>query len=301
MGVNYQQLQPCVVIPVPAVTGLSVASGPTSGGTSTVITGTGFTSVSSVLFGTTPASSFSVTSTTSIDVTSPAHAAGTVDVTVTNTSGTSPTSSASKFTYGSSTPSVVNFGSGFSDFPATTQTFTWNTSTTAGNSLVVCITCNNSTVITAPSGYVLKSTRTLSGTSAQCYVYFASSASSRTNETWIVVGGGGSTIATGAEIANTSGTYDVVSSGATNNSASATASTSGATSSASEVVIAFLVTATITPASVTGYTTLFEFQRIEMNLSSLVAYSVLSSSGVQTVNGVLSASGPWDEELACVY
>jgi hypothetical protein len=86
---------------VPAVTGILPNFGPIAGGTSVIITGTGFTGASSVKFGTTAnaTGAMTVTSDTQITVTSPAHAAGTVDVTVTNPSGTSATSSADQFTY----------------------------------------------------------------------------------------------------------------------------------------------------------------------------------------------------------
>ena len=58
-------------LPVPAVTGLSPAFGPLAGGTSVTITGTGFTEVSGVTFGSIPATSFTVNSDTSITATSP--------------------------------------------------------------------------------------------------------------------------------------------------------------------------------------------------------------------------------------
>ena len=83
----------------PVVTGISPVSGPTSGGTSVTITGTGFTGATSVKFGSTPATSFAVTSDTSITAASPAESAGTVDVTVTTPGGTSATSPADRYTY----------------------------------------------------------------------------------------------------------------------------------------------------------------------------------------------------------
>src|SRR5207302_877488 len=50
-------------------------------------------------FGTTPAASFVINSDTSITAVSPAHAAGTVDVTVTNAQGTSATTPLDQFTF----------------------------------------------------------------------------------------------------------------------------------------------------------------------------------------------------------
>ncbi len=83
----------------PSVTGVSPNSGPESGGTSVTITGTQLKGAKTVKFGSVEAKSFTVNSETSIKATSPAQAAGTVDVTVTTPEGTSPTSSADRFTY----------------------------------------------------------------------------------------------------------------------------------------------------------------------------------------------------------
>jgi hypothetical protein len=88
----------CSYVGAPTVTGINPTLGPTTGGTSVVITGCGFTGAVSVHFGATSAS-FTFDSDTQITATSPAHAAGTVDVTVTNAIGTSTTSTADQFTY----------------------------------------------------------------------------------------------------------------------------------------------------------------------------------------------------------
>jgi hypothetical protein len=92
----------CTPAPAPTVTGISPASGPAGGGT---ITGTGFTGVTAVKFGS-AASSFTVNGTTSITATSPAGS-GPVDVTVTTAAGTSATSAADRFTYPGGSSSVT--------------------------------------------------------------------------------------------------------------------------------------------------------------------------------------------------
>jgi IPT/TIG domain len=84
---------------VPTVTGVVPNSGPSAGGTTVTITGTGFQCVSGVNFGTVAASTFTVVSPTQITATSPAGSTGTVDVTVKNCDGTSPIGSADQFTY----------------------------------------------------------------------------------------------------------------------------------------------------------------------------------------------------------
>lgn len=83
----------------PTVTGISPSSGSTAGGTSVIITGTSFSSTSTVDFGSTAASSFVIDSDTQISAVSPASSAGTVNITVTTPYGTSATSSADEFTY----------------------------------------------------------------------------------------------------------------------------------------------------------------------------------------------------------
>jgi hypothetical protein len=74
--------------PAPAFDTLSPATGPTTGGTSVTIYGINFLGTSSVTFGGTEATIVSVTD-TEITVTSPAHAAGAVNVVVTTPGGSS--------------------------------------------------------------------------------------------------------------------------------------------------------------------------------------------------------------------
>ena len=86
------------VVPVPDVTGVSPSAGPSAGGTSVTISGSGFTGATAVKFGT-AAASFTFNSDTQITATAPAEAAGTVDVTVTTPNGTSETSAADRYTF----------------------------------------------------------------------------------------------------------------------------------------------------------------------------------------------------------
>ena len=84
--------------PPPTVANVNPNTGPMQGGTSVTITGTNFSEVTAVRFGSNAAGSFIVNSTTQITATSPAGI-GTVDVTVTTPGGTSATSTADQFTY----------------------------------------------------------------------------------------------------------------------------------------------------------------------------------------------------------
>ncbi|MCC6381549.1 MAG: IPT/TIG domain-containing protein, partial [Dehalococcoidia bacterium] len=89
----------------PAVAGVNPSSGSTAGGTVVTVSGSGFTGATAVTFGGTAGSALSVTSDTRLVVTTPAHAAGTVDVVVWVGSVGSAVSSADLFTFTSAAPS----------------------------------------------------------------------------------------------------------------------------------------------------------------------------------------------------
>jgi hypothetical protein len=84
---------------VPVITSLTPASGSTLGGDSIVIAGTGFTGATAVSFGATEAEVFTVDSAIQITVTSPAHAAGAVDVAVTCPGGTNANVAGNNYAY----------------------------------------------------------------------------------------------------------------------------------------------------------------------------------------------------------
>lgn len=92
-------IQSALWIPAPTVINVNPNVGPTTGTNSVTITGTNFINVSNVLFGSTSASSFALISSTTIIALAPAGT-GTVDVTVTTSSGTSSTSIDDHYTYG---------------------------------------------------------------------------------------------------------------------------------------------------------------------------------------------------------
>jgi sugar lactone lactonase YvrE len=82
----------------PKVTGVSPGSGSGTGGTSVTISGSSFSEVQSVKFGTTNAKSFTVHSSSSITAVAPAGI-GTVDAIVTSAQGSSTSTAADNFTY----------------------------------------------------------------------------------------------------------------------------------------------------------------------------------------------------------
>ncbi len=91
-----------VEVTVPTITGLAPTSGSTAGGTSVVITGSGFVGLSgtgAVTFGGTAAKSYTVNSGTTITAVSPAHSAGPVRVQVVALGGVTGDTSADDYTF----------------------------------------------------------------------------------------------------------------------------------------------------------------------------------------------------------
>jgi len=91
-------------VPPPSITSLTPSAATTSGGTTVTIKGAGFTTavVTTVKFGGTAATNVTIVDAVTMTVTAPAHAAGTVDVTV--QVGSQSTTKSSAFAY-SATPS----------------------------------------------------------------------------------------------------------------------------------------------------------------------------------------------------
>ena len=160
---------------VPTVTGISTTSGPTSGGTSVTITGTGLNVATAVYFGSDPAS-FTLGTATSLTAVAPAEAAGTVDITVANPGGTrSATSSADQYTYVAA-PTVTGISpsegpaSGGTSVTITGSNFASGATVDFGTNTATNVTVNSSTSLTATapagSGTVDVTVTTVGGTSA---------------------------------------------------------------------------------------------------------------------------------------
>ncbi|MBW3507900.1 putative Ig domain-containing protein [Janthinobacterium sp. NKUCC06_STL] len=162
-------------IPAPTVTSISPTAGPTAGGGSVIITGTGFTGATAVTFGATAASGFTVNSATQITATAPAGSGGTVDVRVTTAGGTSATSGADQFTFVPA-PTVTSISptagpaTGGSTVIITGTGFSTTTAVTFGATAATGYTVNSATQITAtaPAGTGTVDVRvtSLGGTSA---------------------------------------------------------------------------------------------------------------------------------------
>ena len=85
----------------PTIVSVTPNAGPVAGGTKVKIKGSTFSEATQVSFGSMAATTFKVTDDgKSITVTAPAHAMGTVDITVTSPSGTSAVTGSDRFTFG---------------------------------------------------------------------------------------------------------------------------------------------------------------------------------------------------------
>ncbi|TAM83909.1 MAG: hypothetical protein EPN47_03610 [Acidobacteria bacterium] len=82
-----------------SINSLGPSSGPAAGGTSVTVFGTGFTQSASVAFGGVPAASIMVVSSTQLRAITPAHASGTVSVTITENPHNQTATQTGGFTY----------------------------------------------------------------------------------------------------------------------------------------------------------------------------------------------------------
>lgn len=140
----------------PAVASVAPNSGPA--GTTVTIAGGGFTTATAVHFGGAPATSFTVIGNEQINAVAPAGA-GTVDITVTNPSGTSSISPVDRFTY-LSPPTVTSISpsggpaAGGTTITITGSNFIGATAVTFGPTSATSFTVNTESSITAtaPAG-----------------------------------------------------------------------------------------------------------------------------------------------------
>jgi len=140
------------------INSVSPNTGSISGGTPVVITGSNFASGATVSFGGTPATGVSFVSSTQLNATTPAHAAGAVSVSVTNPNGTSgilpnaftySSSPSSSSTAVSSVSPISGPAAGGTQVTITGFNFQAGVSVTFGGLAATSVTLSNSTTIVA--------------------------------------------------------------------------------------------------------------------------------------------------------
>jgi large repetitive protein len=92
----------------PVVSIVGPNTGPVTGGTAVVVAGTGFTGSTGVDFGVLPATAVTVTSPTTLTAIAPAQGAGSVDITLTTSEGTSAPTPDDLFAYGAPAVSAIS-------------------------------------------------------------------------------------------------------------------------------------------------------------------------------------------------
>lgn len=137
--------------PAPTASGITPATGSQTGGTVVTITGTGFLAGATVKFGGTSATNVSVTSATSIQATAPAHAAGKVDVVVTNTDNQSATLTQA-FTYTPPAPTISSINPATGPTTGGTAVTITGTNFQSGATVTIgALPATNVTVVSATS------------------------------------------------------------------------------------------------------------------------------------------------------
>ncbi len=160
----------------PVIQSVRPKVGSSAGGNRVTISGAGFSSVTQVDFGSASATSFMVDSPNAITAISPAHAVGTVDVTVTVVGGTtSPIDQADQYTYVKRVPAVtsvvfdVGNQAGGDQVTITGQLFSSPATVDFGSTPASNVTVKNATTIQAVSppgtGIVEVTVTTTKGTS----------------------------------------------------------------------------------------------------------------------------------------
>jgi uncharacterized protein (TIGR03382 family) len=141
--------------PAPTVASVSPSSGPSTGGTSVTLTGTGFGVGATVVIGGTDATNVSVVNGTTVTATTPAHAAGAVDVVVRNADGQSGTR-AGGFTYNLAPAPAVSAisptsgpSTGGTVVTLTGSNFSAGATVSFGGSAATNVTLSNGTTISA--------------------------------------------------------------------------------------------------------------------------------------------------------
>jgi len=140
--------------PVPTITGTNPNTGLTAGGTAVTISGTNFLSGATVKIGGLAATSVTVVAATSITAITPAHAAGGVDVVVTNPDGQAATAVAG-YTYRIPAPVITTVApisgpvAGGTSLTITGSNFVSGAKVTFGTTAATVVTFVSSTSLTA--------------------------------------------------------------------------------------------------------------------------------------------------------
>ena len=287
--------------PAPTVSSISPTSGPIAGGTAVSITGTGFVSGASVSIGGTAASNVVVVSGTSITAKTPAHAAGAVNVVVTNSDGQSGTLT-NGYTYssGSASISFAQLASATPQSPVSTVSVTYPAAQAAGDLNVVVVGWNDTTSTVASIRDTAGNTYALAvgptrGTNLSQSIYYAPNIKGGSNT--VTVTFNQAAVYVDVRILEYSGLaatlpLDVASgasgSGSPANSGSAT------TTSGNDLIVGADTVQTGNSGPGAG----FIARIITLPDSDLVEDRIVTSTGTYNATGPLTSGGAWVMQMA---
>ena len=199
----------------PTLSGISPTGGPVAGGTSVTLTGTNFTGATGMTVGGVAVTSFTVVNDTTITGTTGAHAAGLVNVAVTNPAGTG--TGTGLYTYYNA-PTVSGIAptggstAGGTSVTLTGTNFTGATGATVGGVALTSFTVVNDTTITGTTGAhaagnvdVAVTNPGGTGTGTGAYTYFATPTVSGISPTGGPIAGGTSVTVTGTNFTGATG------------------------------------------------------------------------------------------------
>ena len=281
----------------PTVTSVAPGSGSTVGGTAVTITGTNFVSGATVSFGGAAATGVSFVSSTGLTATTPAHAAGAVNVVVTNPSAQSGTLT-NGFTY--TAPVAIRFVQVAAATPQSstaTVAATYPSPQSAGDMNIVVVGWNNSTstvqTVTDSAGnlYTLAIGPT-GGTGLRQSIYYAKNITGGSNTVTVTfnqtVPFPDLRILEYSGISSLDKAAGASGSGKTSNSGSVT------TTAANELLFGANYVASGTLKAGTGFTS----RIITAPDSDIAEDRIVSTTGSYSATATLSSTGAWVMQIA---
>jgi hypothetical protein len=284
----------------PTVTAISPASATTAGGTAVTITGTGFVSGATVTLGGTAATKVTVVSSTTITATTPAHAAGAVNVVVSDSNGSGTLTNGFTYTASVAPINFVQVAAATPQVPETTVTVAYSLPQTVGDLNVVVVGWNDTTATvqsvkdSAGNSYSLAIGPT-SGTALRQSLYYAKNIVGGSNE--VTVAFSPAAVFPDIRILEYSGLDPSspldVSAGASGNS---TAASSGAvtTTAANELIFGADTVFTGNKTPGTGFNT----RIITTPDGNIAEDRTVSATGSYSAGATLNPSGPWVMQMA---